>query len=135
MNTLFNSRKLSSKGVEDVAVVENLFSKLLDSLLVLCPEGRELSIVKTKLEEASMYAKKAISLRKEATGFIVEYESYLGWERSINTLRTVPVPESLYTYVFSTYEAALAEATAQQSLTDMNYRVAEIKTDYTGGAQ
>jgi phage FluMu protein Com len=36
------------------------FTILLEALEEICPKGRELSIVRTKLEEASFYAKKSL---------------------------------------------------------------------------
>ncbi len=45
---------------EKVAEVKKLFSELLFAIEKICPEGRRLSIAKTELETAQMYAVKSI---------------------------------------------------------------------------
>lgn len=60
-NELFGSVKLTEKGQTDAKYIETIFSMALNQLAGLCPEHtREFSIVKTKLEEASFYAKKSL---------------------------------------------------------------------------
>ena len=67
IHPLFESRKLNTAGVSAAHKVEELFSDLLHTLQDVLPEGREFSIVKTKLEEASFYAKKALSKQDKYT--------------------------------------------------------------------
>lgn len=67
IDPLFASRRLNTDGVAYAHKVEELFSDLLHTLQYVLPEGREFSIVKTKLEEASFYAKKALSKQDKYT--------------------------------------------------------------------
>jgi hypothetical protein len=69
MNPEFQSHRLSPEGINKVERVKHMFNYLLESLTcinctehqVSIPQGRYLSIVKTKLEEACMFAVKAVS--------------------------------------------------------------------------
>lgn len=61
MNKEFSTTKVTPEGVQKLQECRIAFSTLLDTLKVLCPESREFSLVKTKLEEASFFAIKAIS--------------------------------------------------------------------------
>ena len=65
VHSLFGYKNLNAKGVHATQQVAESFSNLLDELTSYCPEGREFSIVKTKLEEASFFAKKAVSSSPE----------------------------------------------------------------------
>lgn len=61
MNKEFTSYPLSTEGFDKVTQTRIAFDALLESLKTLCPESREFSLVKTKLEEASFFAVKSIS--------------------------------------------------------------------------
>lgn len=61
MNPEFSVHILNDSGIEKAKVLACKFDELLCSLLALCPPSRELSIVKTKLEEACFFAKKSIA--------------------------------------------------------------------------
>lgn len=61
MNKEFTSYPLSADGFGKVTQTRIAFDTLLEALKTLCPESREFSLVKTKLEEASFFAVKAIS--------------------------------------------------------------------------
>jgi hypothetical protein len=61
IDPLFQFHRLNEDGIkkaEDIAVT---FTECLRVLKTMCPEGREFSIVKTKLEEASFFAKKSMA--------------------------------------------------------------------------
>ena len=61
IDPLFNSIVLSREGVDKAITISEEFTRLLRCLEELLPGGsREISILKTKLEEASFYAKKAL---------------------------------------------------------------------------
>lgn len=62
MNKEFKTYLLNEEGIARVAHTKQAFDALLETLKIVCPEGREFAIVKTKLEEASFFAAKAISL-------------------------------------------------------------------------
>lgn len=61
MNREFATHKLNEEGTTKVHKVRNVFDHALEQLKHLCPEGREFSITKTKLEEASFFAIKAVA--------------------------------------------------------------------------
>lgn len=61
MDSLFASHMLNDNGKQKAKQIGYAFSNLMHELATLCPEGREFSIVKTKLEEASFFAKKAMA--------------------------------------------------------------------------
>lgn len=61
----FASHKLNTEGLGKVSDVRASFTRLLEELELVCPASREFSIVKTKLEEASFFAVKAISANEE----------------------------------------------------------------------
>lgn len=61
----FVSATLNAQGIEKVTKVREAFSALLDVVEESTREGgdhRSLAIVRTKLEEASFYAVKAVAL-------------------------------------------------------------------------
>lgn len=61
MNKEFEVHILNDDGIAKARNLAGYFDSLLDILKGVCPESRELSIVKTKLEEACFFAKKAIA--------------------------------------------------------------------------
>ena len=62
IDPLFTFHKLNPAGVEKAIHIAMAFSALKLSLSRFCPENtREFAIVKTKLEEASFFAKKAMA--------------------------------------------------------------------------
>ena len=61
VNRLFQVHKLNEKGLYKAGQIAESFSNLLEELAEYCPEGRELAIVKTKLEEAAFFAKKSMA--------------------------------------------------------------------------
>lgn len=61
MNVLFEVHRLNEKGLGKAANIASFFDELLYQVEALCPAGRELALVKTKLEEACFYAKKAMA--------------------------------------------------------------------------
>lgn len=60
-NPEFQVHILNEKGIQSAKDIAFLFDEFLDKLIPYCPAGRELAIVKTKLEEASFFAKKAMA--------------------------------------------------------------------------
>jgi hypothetical protein len=65
VDPLFQVHKLNEGGLQRAQELADRFNGLLVELNRLLPEGREFSIVKTKLEEAAFFAKKAIAKRPE----------------------------------------------------------------------
>ena len=61
MNKEFQVHLLNDAGIEKAQKIAADFDTLLESIKSYLPESRELSIVKTKLEEASFFAKKGMS--------------------------------------------------------------------------
>jgi len=61
MNKEFEVHMLTAAGKEKAAAIASTFDACLESLKLLCPSGREMSIVRTKLEEACFFAKKAMA--------------------------------------------------------------------------
>ena len=61
MDPLFQVHKLNEDGLGKAKAVAENFYQLLTNLTKLCPAGREFSIVRTKLEEACFFAKKALA--------------------------------------------------------------------------
>ena len=58
---LFQVHRLNEHGLRDAEEIARAFDLLLKTIMDICPCGRELSIVQTKLEEASFFAKKAMA--------------------------------------------------------------------------
>lgn len=68
MNPLFQLHLLNDDGVNKAKAMAQDFSALVDKLEALLGDGvktREFSIVKTRLEEASFFAKKAMANQPE----------------------------------------------------------------------
>ena len=66
INPLFSTVKLSEAGINKVSTIRESFTDLLDYLEQVLPgNSREISIIRTKLEEASFYAVKAVRNYKE----------------------------------------------------------------------
>lgn len=62
-NEQFSVTRLNEIGLQKSALIRDHFDNLLNQLqLDLCVEGREFNIVKTKLEEACFFAKKAMAI-------------------------------------------------------------------------
>lgn len=61
MNKEFEVHMLNALGKEQANRIAETFDTCLNALLAYCPEGRYMSIVRTKLEEASFFAKKAMA--------------------------------------------------------------------------
>jgi hypothetical protein len=64
LHSIFATSKLSTLGVNVVAEVRTNFDILLTLLENRLPPSRELSVVKTNLESACMYAIKAVSMEE-----------------------------------------------------------------------
>jgi hypothetical protein len=63
---MFDVHMLNEAGIDKAHRLRNGFEELLIHLEKLCgPDGREMSIVRTKLQEASFFAKRAMALRPE----------------------------------------------------------------------
>lgn len=56
---------LNETGKQKVQFITSSFDEMLNRLEETCPDSREFSIVKSKLEEACFYAKKSVALQKE----------------------------------------------------------------------
>lgn len=56
---------LSMTGKSKANVIAKSFDTLLTELEAVCPDGREMAIVRTKLEEACFFAKKAMASDEE----------------------------------------------------------------------
>jgi len=66
VNTYFEVHKLNEKGQGLAKAIAGEFYGFLCSLEGMCgKEGREMAIVRTKLEEACFFAKKAMANQKE----------------------------------------------------------------------
>lgn len=65
MNKEFQVHMLNDSGKAKAAAIAETFDECLEKLLALCPPGRELSLVRTKLEEASFFAKKSMAMLPE----------------------------------------------------------------------
>ncbi len=61
MNKEFTVHTLNIIGKEKAMDIAATFDECLTKLIALCPAGRELSITRTKLEEAAFFAKKAMA--------------------------------------------------------------------------
>lgn len=61
MHPEFEVHILNDLGIHKAQKIATMFDDLLANLLAVCPPGRETSIVRTKLEEASFFAKKSMA--------------------------------------------------------------------------
>jgi hypothetical protein len=52
---------LNARGKELAEQIASDFDHLLGELEQVCPDGREMALVRTKLEEACFFAKKAMA--------------------------------------------------------------------------
>jgi hypothetical protein len=65
MDPAFEVHMLNEIGKKKAVDIAMSFNALLITLTDYCPTGRELAIVKTKLEEACFFAKKAMASQPE----------------------------------------------------------------------
>lgn len=65
INTEFQVHKLNQDGIRKAIHIADQFDDLLEDLKKVIPEGRILSIVRTKLEEACFFAKKGIAINPD----------------------------------------------------------------------
>lgn len=63
-NSEFAVHKLNEEGFKKANAIRDYFDNILNILASegMCIEGREFSIVKTKLEEACFFAKKSMAI-------------------------------------------------------------------------
>ena len=61
MNNEFEVHILTDNGISKAKEIAVVFDEALNFLKIICPEGREFAIVKTKLEEACFFAKKSMA--------------------------------------------------------------------------
>lgn len=60
---MFEVHKLNEQGMRHAGWMQGEFQRFLDRLESVCGiEGREIAIVRTKLEEACFFAKRAMAL-------------------------------------------------------------------------
>lgn len=64
-NPEFEVHMLNESGIAKANAIAFSFDTFLTELKEMCPEGRHMSIVRTKLEEASFFAKKAMACSTE----------------------------------------------------------------------
>lgn len=66
MRSEFQVHLLNEQGISRAKTLAAIFTECLDSIEAYAgTDGREMSIVRTKLEEASFFAKKAMASRPE----------------------------------------------------------------------
>jgi hypothetical protein len=68
MNKEFEVHMLNARGKVAVTRAAEAFDDCLNTLIAVCPVGRELSIARTKLEEACFFAKKSLANNPENCG-------------------------------------------------------------------
>jgi hypothetical protein len=61
VNTEFEVHMLNTDGVRKANLIAEIFDSALNDLNKVCPPSRESAIVRTKLEEACFFAKKAMA--------------------------------------------------------------------------
>ena len=63
MDALFEVHTLNTSGRSKAQAIATAFDDLLENLELWCnPNGREFSLVRTKLEEACFFAKKSMAM-------------------------------------------------------------------------
>lgn len=128
IDPLFGYVKLNDAGREKATNIARYFTNLLEEIESIIPKGRELSIVRTKLEEASFYAKKSlvndeanyrgVETKKELL-YIIEYKcNGKSKGRSYNESYTRP---TLNNVEFQDRAEAEKEATLQQNAMGLSY--------------
>lgn len=65
MNKEFSVHMLNDEGKKKACRIAEIFDTALEGLKEHCPDGREMSLVRTKLEEASFFAKKSMAQQEE----------------------------------------------------------------------
>lgn len=62
----FNVHILNESGIAKAKGIAEVYSRALDDLERLCgADGREMAIVRTKLQESAFFAKRAMAVRPE----------------------------------------------------------------------
>lgn len=61
MNKEFQVHMLNDEGKRKAKLIAEAFDECLTKLTSICPTGREMSIVRTKLEEGCFFAKKSMA--------------------------------------------------------------------------
>lgn len=64
MNREFEAYALTGAGIQRINDARKAFNDLLEDIIKIVPAGRELSIARTKLEEACFFAVKGISAHR-----------------------------------------------------------------------
>jgi hypothetical protein len=62
MDAAFTTHKLNDEGFEKARDIALAFDDLLKRITGLCTQGREFALVRTSLETACFYAKKAMAV-------------------------------------------------------------------------
>lgn len=64
--SLFDVHILNEAGIEKARMIQFEFEGFLEDLEKVCgAEGREMAIVRTKLQEAAFFAKRAVAMHPE----------------------------------------------------------------------
>jgi hypothetical protein len=141
IDPLFKGTALSNEGLDKAVGIGEAFTKLLQVLDEVCPKSREFSIARTKLEEASFYAKKSLTNYEgnrqplpegnSNVGFTIEF-SYndAPFTASSNDSLTTN-GESLDNVVFQDRAAAEKEATLQEHQMGIRYKYWVVSTGIT----
>jgi hypothetical protein len=61
-NPEFGVHMLNEEGKQKARYIQDTFDTALNALTSVCTDGRSFSIMKTKLEEACFFAKKAMAI-------------------------------------------------------------------------
>ena len=65
MDPIFQVHILNAEGIKNTIVIADKFNNLLSDISDYIGKGREAAIVKTKLEEACFFAKKASAVSNQ----------------------------------------------------------------------